>query len=210
MSKILGLRRKLNEKYCLGENHGIFAKAKESGAIIVEALISLSFFMFFVLAMYSSFITYEAHVKVGNTIIQVAQSLAVDEIYYEKAGGAGSSASAFSDLIGNILLNVTEGSDGFADTASFTLSGSGTNASNRVEERFKAYFGKGNKASGEEYAKQLKIVGGLGGIDLSSSTDSGSEIKVVAKYKILPLFNFPFFKFEPSEVTQSATAKSWK
>lgn len=207
-------------------------KKSEEGAVIVEAVISLSVFMFAIATLYCLYFPCVAQAKISTALNNTAKEISEYSYLYGLTGlndaqsdisdGAGAADSALKANLGevNSFYDLLEGTVNVADD----ISVNGESYINYLTNQF-IEIGKGQIVGGiardlmeknfgsdpDKFLKGLGIENGVSGLDMSKSrvfaNGQSDDITLVCRYevKVVQFFNIDVtFQFE-----QCATTKAW-
>ena len=186
-------------------------KKGERGLLSLEACISVTIFIFFMLFLYSFFVVFEARNMMAHTVLATTKSLSLDSYWSSKMLDTGSVtdfASFLSQLYGDEA--------GFAKKEKWhelDEKKGETFDTNIVKERFIAYLsgeeiGSGATPEADKLLKRYHVVNGVDGLDFSQSTVESGCVKVVVTYELE--YEFDVFGLDPLKMQQSACSKLWK
>lgn len=207
---------------------------KERGAIVVEATISLSMFIFVIFTILSIVNIYYIQGKMNTAVIYAAKEMSQYSVAYYKTkdtqfvGDVKEGLEGLTGALGNRVtsgvsnaLGVDQGLVGdvlndFSPTdfiIDLATQGRDMVADYGAEKIAKTLVSQNLRASGdastESYLKFYNVVGGLGGVDFDGTTFLGDnqEVTVVAEYEVevIKLLNLDVkFKFK-----SMAKSKAW-
>lgn len=212
-------------------------KNSESGLLSLEASISLTIFMFFMLFLYSFFTVFEARNEIAHVVLASANSLALDTYENKTMGQSGTLAQILSGIYhsgspnedgfvdsdlwseikvweregswnGTIYAKQPDGSD-VTDEDDYGKSAViSTRFDKAIKERFVAYLSGGSTSEADKILKRYHIVNGINGLDFSGSHISSGKIYLSVKYKLE--YEYNAFGLGTLEMEQSACSKTWK
>ena len=213
------------------------SKNSESGLLSLEASISLTIFMFFMLFLYSFFIVFEVRNEIAHVVLAATNSLALDTYENEALEKSGT----ISQVLTSIYHHASPNEDGFVDSALwneikiYEHEGSwngtiyakqpdgsdvtdaddygksamiSTRFDKAIKERFVAYLSGGSTSEADKILKRYHIVNGINGLDFSGSHISSGKIYLSVKYKLE--YEYNAFGLGTLEMEQSACSKTWK
>lgn len=191
--------------------HTIFPAAikEEQGVLALEAVISLTFFVFFMLALYSLITLFMAQYMIGHALSESSQSLSLETYGTNKLGNDWSIGGALNQLVQGIAgggYTITDYSDNslwFKDTYT-----SSAKVQEVCKRRFAAYLG-GNEANADSMLKVLGVKSGLDGIDFSDTKLSGNDLTISISYKIQLTFRVDWLKLGEFNAVQSVCSRLW-
>lgn len=213
-------------------------RENQEGAIVIEATISLTAFMFLIVTILSIVNICLAQAKVGALIHGVAKDISNYTYIYTMAGlnEKEKAISGKADYSRNKIDNIIEGSEDVMETvqkvgdavldSEFWSSMTNLILESAVQEvkgevidgvcrmvSEKRLSGTGYDA--DRYLRKLGVVGGLDGLAFSESSfcSGGSDdIKIIVQYdvSVLKLFNIDFrFHFEQCAYTKAWCARTY-
>ncbi len=213
------------------------SKNSESGLLSLEASISLTIFMFFMLFLYSFFIVFEARNEIAHVVLASTNSLALDTYENEAMGKSGT----ISQILSEIYHYGSPNESGFVDSNLWneikvwehegrwngTIYAKQPDDSNvtdvddygksaaisatfdkAIKERFVAYLSGGSTSEADKILKRYHVVNGINGLDFSGSHISSGKIYLSVKYKLE--YEYNAFGLGTLEMEQSACSKTWE
>ncbi|MGM9603117.1 MAG: hypothetical protein ACI3W5_16215 [Faecousia sp.] len=186
-------------------------KESQSGAITLEACVSVLSFLILMLFLSSLYVMFMAQNVTAHTAMQTAQSLALEAYSVEKMViKDDNSAFTVSDVVTLFVKKMfgsSEENPSFvADT--YWLNDTQTQLGQIVKTRFIGYLNGGNTADANEFLKKINITKGTDGLDFSESQIKDGTLYVVVKYELE--YDFNIWGVKPIQVKQTACAKLWK
>ena len=184
-------------------------ESKSSGVLAMEAMISLTFFMFFMLALYSIITLFMAQSTIGHTLSVTSQSLSLETYSTDKLETGWSVGTlvnrGIKELLGikeNINQNYVSDNMWYRETY-----GTSADVQNICEQRFYMYLA-GGESEAKDLLKKLQVVDGP---DFSESKLDGNDLTITVKYKIRLLFGFRTLGIDLYEFdsTQSVCSRIW-
>lgn len=193
-------------------------RQNENGSITLEACISLTMFMFFILYIYSFFIVFEAQGKISSTVLRTAQSMSLDPYATDNLIGENDTfiPSSVSQFFSKLQVNMTDKGRGFYDRKQwYPKEGEEVKGSAElqrvIKDRFIAYLSNGDKEAADTLLKTLMIEGGVNGLDFSQSyVDEGGDLCIIVKYQLNYMFDYPLFGIEPIKLETQAVSHLWR
>lgn len=199
--------------YCLVKQKAgaIFRKftQEEQGVLALEATISLTFFTFFMLALYSLVTLFMAQYMIGHALSVSSQSLSLETYGTDKLGNDWSIGGGLNQLVqgiageGHTITNYSDNSLWFKETYT---------SSERVQSvcrtRFAAYMG-GSVENADSILKKIGVVNGLDGMDFSETKLDGSDLIVSVSYKIRLIFGVERLGLGEFNASQSVCSRLW-
>ncbi len=183
-------------------------KETERGAITLEACVSVTLFMAFMLFFIGLFAMFHAQQTIAHAMVQSSQSLAFETYGTEKlefeVGGKSGLGVAITEAITAIYDFASDSSESFSNDSRWYDE---ADCSEAVKERFVGYFSGGDEALAEKYLASLHVVDGLDGLDFSESKVEGGVLYVVVKYKLEYMFKLG--DFGVIEAEQCFSANLW-
>lgn len=189
-----------------------------NGSITLEACISLTMFMFFILYIYSFFIVFEAQGKITSTMFRTAQSMSLDP--YATDNLIGKYDTGMPSDVGQAFaiynVNHMDSHKGFYDKRHwYPESGKevkgGAELQRVIKDRFVAYLSNGSKEDANTMLETLMVEGGLDGLDFSQSyVDKGGDLCIVVTYQLNYMFDYPLFGIEPLKLEAQAVSHLWR
>lgn len=189
-------------------------KKTEKGLLSLEASIVVTMFIFFVLFLYSFFIIFEARNEMAHVLLATTNSLSLDA--YET--GKLKDTENLSALFYLIYEHNKSDDKGFTTTkkwheASPSIDEDGnpiiaTALENAIKERFIAYLADGDTTEANRILDMYNIVGGVDGLDFSTSKVESGNLHVNLVYTIEYQFNM--FDLGKIKFKQSACSKIWQ
>lgn len=183
-------------------------KKGERGLLSLEACISVTIFIFFMLFLYSFFVVFEARNMMAHTVLATTKSLSLDSYWSSKMRDTGNLTS-FAGFLSKLYND-----PGFTAKEAWDELGEGeTLDTNIVKERFIAYLSgeetdAGATPEADKLLKRYHVVNGVNGLDFSQSTVESGCVKVVVTYELE--YEFDVFGLDTLKMQQSACSKIWK
>lgn len=183
-------------------------KKGERGLLSLEACISVTIFIFFMLFLYSFFVVFEARNMMAHTVLATTKSLSLDSYWSSKMRGTGNLTS-FAGFLSTLYND-----PGFTEKEAWHELGDGETLDTKiVKERFIAYLSgeeidSGATPEADKLLKRYHVVNGVDGLDFSQSTVESGCVKVVVTYELE--YEFDVFGLDPLKMQQSACSKLWK
>lgn len=214
-----------------GDVVNIYKRKNECGAIIVEATLSLTAFVFVILIFLSVIDICYVQAKMGIAINSVAKELSQYAYLYDAFGldnymsGENGKSSEFMQSFSEVLKTVSENTEDINSTLSdFTGKAFGAAENTSIASVAKDVFGMEmakvlmdknlacyEEQSADAFLKRHHVVDGWAGLDFLQTSfltdEKQSEIHIVVCYKIqvIRLLNIDFeFNF-----VQQAKTKAW-
>lgn len=183
-------------------------KQSEQGSVILETGIVLPIFILVILFLYGLFIVFSVRNQITAAMFQSAKSLSMDPYLTEHVDSIRESKEYFWSSLGGLILDVARGVGNDKHYSNMTdwYSASGANVSKIAKDRFIGFFAGGDENEAKEKAKDLGIVNGLNGINISASI-SGKQLTIKVEYKIQTWFDA--FDLGKIPVKQSYTVALW-
>lgn len=209
----------------------------EKALLSLEACISVTIFMFFMLFLYSFFGVFEARNEMAHVLLSTANSMSLDTYENEKLQNSGD----ISSLISGIYNNVNSSGNGFTSsnlwnevkkedvegTWDGTIYATQTDPNSNVtaldeygkqanistlftetiKERFVAYLANGDINAANEILEKYHIQGGIDGLDFSGSHIKSGKLYISIRYTIE--YEFNVFDLGKLEMEQSVCSKLW-
>ena len=188
-------------------------REQQEGSIVLEASISVIFFLLFVIMMYGLIVVFMAQNLIGHALMESTQSLALDSYATTQIG-----ERLAEDLtVGRGVREVIDAIFGkkpddpnFSTRERWFDRDSGATQEDwpqAAKDRFVGYFAGGDKKRAGDMLTGMGVVGGLDGLDFSKSDLVGNDAYVRVEYKIAYIFN-PFGIAE-FETAQQACSRLW-
>ena len=197
-------------------------KTDTYGTLSLEACVSVTLFVLFVLFLSSFLWFFMAQTSITHTLVAASQSLSLDEYYNDIVGAKfePDSESFESEMqVSNLLMNlfgkiVKSGNANYSLQNKWYESDLGGNTSNEamqdaIRRRFIAYLTTKGEEDADRYLRSLRVDQGLDGIDFSDSYIQDGNLYIIAKYKLNYLIELKGVS-KAIDVEQSVCAKLWK
>lgn len=178
---------------------------KNRGALVIEASIAMTAFIFLILFFLNFAQIYQAQSFVSHQAFQTSQTLAVESFPREKVGESGT-LEAITKVM-DFYAWATGADKGDFFTEGYRSLGTVGDLNAIVREEFIRSYGESHDNAYDDINTKLKrlgIVDGFEGLDFSGTTISSSVIEVHVTYKVQLKFSF----FGLKEVTLHKTACS--
>lgn len=211
-------------------------KEAERGLLSLEACISVTIFLFFMLFLYSFFIVFEARNEMAHVVLATTDSMSLDVYENSKIEKSGDLAQVISAIYNLGSMN----EDGFVSSELWnevkkwdveesewdgTISVPSGNFGDKpdefgkksavsslfaqvIRERFIAYLAGGDEAEANKLLKRYHIVGGVDGLDFSGSCIKSNKLYIKVKYTLE--YEFNMFGLGTVEMEHSACSRIWK
>ena len=173
---------------------------KENGILTLEASVSLTAFMLFILFFLNFAKVYQAQNIVAYGAYETAKQISL-ETYTSEA----LVASDIGALVGEIL-ELRMGTAELDEGEVFLL----TNGSieERVKKRFITAISAGEETQADAYLQSVGIKNGMSGLDFTGTKLKDEEIVILINYKVQLMF--PFMGIDSIEMEQQAKSRLWK
>ena len=184
----------------------------ESGAIALEACISLTLFLIVMMALYSLINLFTAQSMIAHALQQTGQSYALEN-YKNQA----MDVKTMQRLPLDLLQKFTDGISS-SDNSKYDIGGGAFSDSMVISEfvsltgakkRIASYLG-GNSENADSILKSMGVVDGIKGIEIKEAKVSGSDLTIKIGYKIRLAFYIEMFHFGEFESTQTVCCRLWK
>lgn len=175
----------------------------EQGVIALDASVSLTLFIFFVLLIYSLFLVFQAQHRIAYALIESGQSLSLDSYYGERLMETKSLTDDVASLMSG-FFGLSSNDPYYVADSKWYKNG---NVEQEAKKRFIAYFANGSDAKADEMLKLLKVKNGLSGLNFSESRVSNGKLYLTVKYKLKYQFNA--FGWGELNLKQTACSKMW-
>lgn len=182
---------------------------KEEGSITLETALVLPIFFFMFLFIYGLFSVYSSQNRMTHALIQSAKSLSLDSYMAENVESAAERGTAFWGGFGDMVIDFVrlDNDPYFASSSDwYEASEMGGADSSVIKKRFMGFLG-GNEEHAKELLDDMKIVGGMDGIQFETSMD-GENLTIKIKYKMQ--YWFDFFDMGKIPIEQKITTRMWK
>lgn len=181
-------------------------RKKDEGMIALEATISLVFFSFVMLALYSLVTFYMAQSIIGHALVESCQSLSLETYATDQLSSSWTLGGQLT-----YLLNAVEADGQFVSNQKWFKETYGTDAQvvNVCRTRFMCYLGGGDESNADKMLRGLGIRGGSGGMDFSASKLADSDLTMAVSYEIQLLFGVERLNLFRFQTTQSACSRIW-
>lgn len=209
----------------------------EKGLLSLEACISVTIFMFFMLFLYSFFGIFEARNEMAHVLLSTANSMSLDTYENEKLQNSGNIASLISSVYntanpsengftsselwnevkksdvegtwnGTIYATQTDPNSSITDVDEYGKQANiSTMFTETIKERFVAYLAGGDLAEANNILEKYHIQGGIDGLDFSGSHIKSGKLYISVKYTIE--YEFNVFDLGKLEMEQSVCSKLW-
>lgn len=191
-------------KYVKGAS--MYKRYDQSGSMTLETSIVLPIFIFVFLFIYGLFSIISAQNQVTHSLVQSAKSLSLDPYLTENLNSAAEKGTAFWGGLDDMVLDLVrlDNNPYFSSQTDWYKNENGNKQI--AKDRFIGYFAGGNKEEAIRKCEELKIVGGLEGIEFKTSVEN-ENLKITIKYEIQYWFDFWGMGKIPME--QSITTKLW-
>lgn len=181
-------------------------KKNENGVISLEACIVIPIFVFLIIFVYGFILFFSGQQLISHAVIQSSESLSLDSYATEKVNLSDedeiSSDEVFAVLYGKAMQ---------FDSENFSSSKKWYNDSSTVpqtaKDRFVGFLSDGDTDEANDLLENFGIVGGLNGLDFSSSRVENGKLIINIKYKQEFIFNFQGYAAFDREITH--TSKMW-
>lgn len=188
------------------------AVKEESGILALEATISMTFFIFFMLALYSLTTLFMAQYMIGHALSESCQSLSLETYGTDTLGNKWS----LGGVLNRFIQTVAGGGSATGPYSSNDMWFKDTYTSSaKVQEicksRFAAYIGGGQNPSGkaDSILKAIGVKNGLDGMDFSETKLDGSDLTISVTYKIRLIFGVDRLGLGDFDATQSVCSRIW-
>lgn len=178
----------------------------EKGLLSLEACISVTIFLFFMLFLYSFFIIFEARNEMAHVLLSATNSLSLDTYVNDEVYKPSNISSVIMKF-----YNISVSNDNNFISSELKKNTEDEEVESLVKERFIAYLADGNEDEANEILERYHIVGGIEGLNFSNScikSDGKSKnLYTSVSYSIEPEFNL--WGLVNMEFEQSACSKLW-
>lgn len=180
---------------------------EETGAITLEACVSVLTFLMLMLMLSGLFKFFMAQNATAHVLLQTTQSLSVDVYAVEKFGNG--QWGSIGDIFNGLLCEVTDNGDFVEYSSCYQAEGAyATVDADAIKTRFIAYLAGGDEERADEYLRSVKVVDGTDGLDFSASYVENDTLYIVLKYELEHEMNV--WNVDNIEVEQRACSKLWK
>ncbi|MCR5460137.1 MAG: hypothetical protein K6F51_09595 [Acetatifactor sp.] len=176
---------------------------KDDGLLSIEACVSLTIFMLFMLFFYGLFVVFEVRNAMGHAVLSTANSLAMDKVQNTELGDADTIVKPIFHMV---YGDLEDSSNGFATTDRWYETGA--DLEDELKTRFCAYLAGGDESRAEKILEKYHIQGGKDGLDFSKSKVENNKLYIVLDYTVeyeYKVFNQIGLKFE-----QAACSRIWE
>lgn len=210
----------------------------EKGLLSLEASISVTIFIFYMLFLYSFFVVFEARNEIAHVLLATTDSMSLDVYENEKLGNSGSMASVLYQFYGYVEPNeegfvsseqwnkvLKDDVEGVWNGTIYAMQTTENPAiteeddygkkaqissvfSDTLRERFVAYLSGGDEEEANDILERYHIVGGINGLDFSNSHIASGKIYVSVRYTIE--YEYNLFGLGQLELEQSSCSKIWQ
>lgn len=178
----------------------------EKGLLSLEACISVTIFLFFMLFLYSFFIIFEVRNEMAHVLLSATNSLSLDTYVNDEVYKPSNISSVIMKF-----YNISVSNDNNFISSELKKNTEDEEVESLVKERFIAYLADGNEDEANEILERYHIVGGIEGLNFSNScikSDGKSKnLYTSVSYSIEPEFNL--WGLVNMEFEQSACSKLW-
>lgn len=185
------------------------AREQQEGMIILEATISVSTFLLFVLMIYGLISVFLAQNLIGHALVESTQSLALDSYATDKLTDTPSVGAGIRSIL-ELVTEIAPDDPAFSSRERWYDRKSGATQEDWVaaaKERFVGYLAGGDQSKANEMLLTLRVKDGLDGLDFSESNIIGSDVYIRVSYEVEYLFNpFDLAVFSTS---QQACSRMW-
>lgn len=182
------------------------ADKAERGSIVLETGIVLPIFILVFLFLYGLMFVVSAQNQVTAAMFQSSKSLSLDPYITEHVDSVQESKTFWSGL-GSMIEDLVRNSNSkYFASASDWYSAAGADVTTVAKNRFIGFFAGGDEAAAKEKAKNLGIVGGLNGINISASV-SGKTLTIDVNYVVQTWFDA--FGLGKIPIKQKYTVTLW-
>lgn len=184
-------------------------REEQEGSIVLEACISVTIFILFVVMMYGLITVFMAQNLIGHALMESTQSLALDTYATNKLTDQFSIGEGLRGLLETVGGTYPD-DPAFSSRERWFDRKSGATQDDweqAAKQRFIGYFSGGDEQKAQDMLEAMGVVGGLDGLDFSESNVIGSDLYVRVTYQIEYLFNpFDVAKFDTA---QQACSRMW-
>lgn len=169
---------------------------KEKGYLTVEATLTLTAFLSFILFIMNMGQVYRAQNYVTHGLLQTGKALAFESYQYKKASGMEN----FIHQLG-VWMNLAD------DKTNVQVDWKNENYTSAVQKAFGCCIG-GTQENADETLKRLGIENGTASVDFSDTKKEGNDLEIHAKYDVqLP---FAFFGFDHVTLRSFVVCGVWE
>lgn len=167
---------------------------KNRGSISLEACIVLPIFIFVLMFFYGFIVFFSGHQLLSHTLIQSAQSLALDPFATERLEISWEEMEDGSNLIEAMYAEALGGDEYFSSNKKWYSEESDLMLAT-VKNRFLGYLvgtGTSNEveSKADDMLKYMGVQGGISGLDFSGTKIEDGVLTLEIKYKQEFVFNF--------------------
>jgi hypothetical protein len=169
----------------------------ESGTIAIEATISLTLFILFILFFMNFAKIYQAQNLMAFGALETAKAISYEN--YMKEALLETDIGGVLDALANLQGDVTG-----EDKEAILMGG----LEQRIQKHFYQFINGDGQAGADQYMKMLGIKDGTAGLNFSSSSLDDEKVVVSVHYQVQ--FMVPLFGIDHVDMEESAASRLWK